>query len=319
MDHDQRFKCLFEEFLPDFFTQFYPDWSGRFRFDNATWLKQELFPDPPQGERRLVDLVVRLEFTEAARREFPPDGEIDPDQPTLALVHIEVESEDSTTALRRRMYQYYHDLERKYQLPVLPLAVLLNVGFEGLGDLEYETNICDFRPLRFVCKYVGLPGLDGARFFASGNPFGMAMSTLMRLPDDRRAQMTIEAMNQIAQSSENEWRRFLLCECVEAYSPMTQEQREQFDQLLIAEKYKEIRNVQKTTYEKGKNEGRDEGIEQGIEIGKRDTLCRLIEIKFGPLSETVLQQLEDSSAEELNRIEADFVSAKSLKELGLQD
>lgn len=59
MDHDQFFKHLMKLFLRQFFELFYPQWIGKLDLDHVEWLEQEVFSDPPKGERRVVDLLVK--------------------------------------------------------------------------------------------------------------------------------------------------------------------------------------------------------------------------------------------------------------------
>ena len=59
-DHDQRFKSLLKVFFAEFFQVFFPAWADRFDFSRVDWLEQEVFTDPPRGERRSLDLVARL-------------------------------------------------------------------------------------------------------------------------------------------------------------------------------------------------------------------------------------------------------------------
>jgi hypothetical protein len=47
---------------------------------------------------------------------------------------------------------------------------------------------------------------------------GVALSALMRVPPERRAEVDGEVLKRIALSGENDWRRFLLAECIEAYA-----------------------------------------------------------------------------------------------------
>jgi len=60
VDHDQRFKVLLKAFFAEFFRTFFPEWADRFDFSRVDWLEQEVFTDPPRGERRSLDLVARL-------------------------------------------------------------------------------------------------------------------------------------------------------------------------------------------------------------------------------------------------------------------
>jgi hypothetical protein len=93
-DHDQRMKGAVQAFLPEFVALAVPDWAGRFGFASTEWLQQEVFLNPPQGERRLLDLVARVALTQ-------PVGEA-----TEAILHVEIESGESLTELRRRMPRY---------------------------------------------------------------------------------------------------------------------------------------------------------------------------------------------------------------------
>lgn len=76
------------------------------------------------------------------------------------MVHIEIESPDRARPLRARMYQYYHLLRTKYQLPVLPIGVFLQVGLDGLGIDVYQEQFWELETVRFQYLYVGLPALD---------------------------------------------------------------------------------------------------------------------------------------------------------------
>jgi len=126
-DHDQRLKVLLKEFFEQFFRCFFPSWAERFDFRDLTWLDKEVFLAPPQGEKRQLDLVARLRI----RPEAPPPREGLTE--LLTLVHVEVESRESVQAFRPRMFEYYVQLRRDSQLPVLPIGLFLRVGLDGIG------------------------------------------------------------------------------------------------------------------------------------------------------------------------------------------
>ena len=115
-DHDQRFKTLLRECLPEFFDLFFPDWAARFDFTGTEFLEQEAFLDPPQGEKRSLDVVAKVPTREAV-----PDPAGREADHWLVVIHIEVESADRTTEIRPRMWQYYEFLRRQHRLPVLPV------------------------------------------------------------------------------------------------------------------------------------------------------------------------------------------------------
>lgn len=69
--HDPRFKRLLQEFFPEFFRLFFPEWAARFDFESLEFLDKEIVTDALQGESRFVDVVARLATLEPVPG---PDG-----------------------------------------------------------------------------------------------------------------------------------------------------------------------------------------------------------------------------------------------------
>ncbi len=181
-DHDQRMKVAVREFLPEFQALLLPSWTGRFDLSAPDWQQQEVFLDPPQGERRYLDLVALVKLLQ-------PVGDAN-----RTLLHIEIESGDSLAELRTRMPRYRSALTSRHNLPVLSLALYLAVGLEGRGwdeaRVEYwEENL-------EVCRwaYLGLPALDALAYVEGDNLLGVALSVLMRCPDERKAWLKARAL-----------------------------------------------------------------------------------------------------------------------------
>jgi len=279
----------------------FPAWAERFDFTDLTWLDKEVFLAPPQGEKRQLDLVARLRI----RPGQPPPQPGNPD--LLALVHIEVESRESAQAFRPRMFEYYVQLRRDSQLPVLPIGLFLRVGLEGVGWDAYEEHFWEHRLLRFEYAYVGLPALVAEQYVSGAHLLGVALSSLMRVPAERRAELHAEALKRIAQSRENDWRRFLLAECVEAYGNLDEGQRQQFQALLTTEPYQEVRPLMLTTGDRAR-------IAELREVG-----CLLLETKFGPLSSEIRERVESLSLEQLRQLLVDLIRAQTLSDLHLED
>jgi Domain of unknown function (DUF4351) len=302
-DHDQRLKVLLKEFFEAFIRCFFSKWADRFDFTDIDWLDKELFLSPPQGEKRQLDLVAKLKLRPGA----PP---IRPGMTDLvALVHVEVESRESTVVFQPRMFDYYVQLRRDYRLPVLPIALFLRVGKKGIGWDAYQEHFWEEEVIRFRYAFIGLPGVPGLPYATGENLLGVALSALMELPDERRAELYAEGLKRIADSGENDYRQFLLVECMEAYSDLDEGQKARVQALLHTEAYHEVEPLMKTTYERG--------IEQGMVQGERRLTLRLLDAKFGPLSPQVKQQVEALSEEALAQLQIDLLEAKSLAELGL--
>jgi uncharacterized protein DUF4351 len=300
-DHDQRLKVLLKEFFKQLFHCFFPVWAERFDFTTIDWLDKEVFLAPPQGEKRQLDLVARLRLCPGVPPPRPGVTDL------LALVHVEVESRLSAVALRPRMFEYYVQPERDTGLAVLPIGLFLRVGLDGVGWDAYEEYFWEHRILRFEYAYVGLPALDAEHYVTGENLLGVALSTLMRVSPERRAELFAEGLKRIARSGENDWRRFLLSECLEAYADLDEEQKERLQALLTTEQYLEVKPIMLTTYERG------------ILAGELQVALRQLELKFGPLSPAVRQRVEELSPEELRQLTLDFVNAQTLKELRLED
>jgi flagellar biosynthesis/type III secretory pathway protein FliH len=157
----------------------------------------------------------------------------------------------------------------------------------------------------------------------------------MRRPADRRAELYAEGLKRIASSGENDYRRFLLVECLEAYAELDDGQNERLQALLQTDPYQEVESLMKTTYERGIEQGIErgiergieqgiergieQGIERGIEQGERRLTLRLMQAKFGPLSPKVKQQVEALSPEALTQLQLDLLNAQAIGELGLGD
>ncbi len=129
----------------------------------------------------------------------------------------------------------------------------------------------------------------------------------MRVPAERRAELHAEALQRIARSGDNDWRRFLLAECLEAYSQLDEAQKQALQALLNSEAFKEAKPLMMTTFERGHIEG------------ERKMALLLLEEKFGPLPPTVKERVAALSPEQLHQLMRDFVKAQTLKELNLED
>ncbi len=325
MGHDERFKLLLREFLREFVELFFSDLVGLLDFTAAVWLQQELITDPPEGEKRTLDLLVNVPLLLGA----------DDATPQTVLIHIEVESDDTVQPFRRRMYAYYHHLTHVLNLNVLPVAIYLRVGLQGRGRDVYQIEVLGRTPLHFEYDYVGLPALPGADYVARGNLLGQALSALMNWPRQQRARAAVEALERIVGSAESPRRKMLLCDTVNAYAPLDDDQRVELASLLREPQRKEVAMTVKTWFEEGVEAGIEKGMEKGIEkgiekgmekgmekgllTGRREILIVQLEDEFGELSATARQRIESWSAERLKKLGLELLHAESLAELGLED
>jgi hypothetical protein len=231
-DHDQRFKTLIKEFFAEFLLLFFSVWAERLDCAKVEWIDKEVFPDPPEGSRNVLDLVGKL----PSLREIP--GQHPGEKPSwLALMHIEIESPDKATPTRWRMHTRYTFLRETYGLPVLPIVLFLQVGLEGIGIDVYTESFWELDTLKFKFLYVGLPALDAVEYLEKDNWLGWALASLMKIPKEKVAWLGAEALRKIKEAPLSEQKKFLLAECVDAYLPLDEAQKREFDALVATEKY----------------------------------------------------------------------------------
>lgn len=94
---------------------------------------------------------------------------------------------------------------------------------------------------------------------------------------------------------------------VEASSEVNEVQKEAFRALLATEPYQEGQPLMIAPYDRGRNEE------------WRESVLRLLEMRFGPLAPEVKERVEALSLEQLRQRLPDFCKARSLKELNLED
>ena len=135
----------------------------------------------------------------------------------------------------------------------------------------------------------------------------MALSALMKIPRDRVAWLGAEALRRLVGAPLSDQKRFLLGECVQAYLSMDEQQQQEYQDLMKTETYKEALHMNQTVYEKG------------VEDERRRTVVKLLENKFGTISSTTIQHLEQLSMEQLWEIVEKIHSAQSLTDLGLPE
>lgn len=310
-DHDQRFKQLLREFFPDLLRLFFRPWDERFDFTAVEWVEQELLPDPPEGERHVLDLVARLPATVPLGADDPDDP--DAPRPWLALVHVEIEQPDRTTRLTPRLPGYYRHLRERHGLPVLPLVLYLNVGLDGLGVDEVTEVIVDFPVNTFRYLYAGLPALDAEEYVRGDNWLGVALAALMRMPAERAVELGVEALRRISDAPVTEQQRYLLGECVEAYLPVDEEASRRFRSIIESNATGRVYAVNKTTYDRG----REAGLEAGIRAGRLELLEAQLDAQFGPPTAETLAKLRAVSDDQLKQLAVALPKAKTLADLGL--
>jgi predicted transposase YdaD len=310
--HDQLFKELLGRFLPDFLTLVAPEPAGRLDLTRRTLLDKESFTDQPNGQRRELDLLAEVPFADGSGR--------------AALIHVEIEAR-FRLEMGSRMAGYHMQLRLRHGRPVIPVVLYLRGGKPGVrletvleAELGLETS-------RFLYHSFGLARSRAEDYLEKDQPLAWALAALMRCETKSRAEHKLACLQRIAGAHLDELGRFLLVNCVETYLQLRGRDAEEMEALQARGNAEEVRTMRMTWADqlemKGREKGREQGLllgrEQGREQGIRQTLLRLLGVRFGPLSEETRQRLDAIRSEErLNEIADQVLIARSLEEMGLR-
>ena len=294
MGHDQLFKTLLETFLREFLELFFPEVAARLDFTSQRPLDKEFFTDLPEGRRREADVVAELRTR---------DGE-----PELVLVHVEVQAR-SERDVGRRMYEYYSMLRLRYDVPVFPVVLFLRGG-PPKEAAEYREELFGHEIVRFQYASIGLARLV-AREYVETSPLGAALSALMRRGRSGAALLRANMLKRVIESELDEARQFLLVTVIETYFPLRGDELEQFRQVVARKEYQKVQDTELTWA--------DKLMLKGLIQGKRETLKRLLAVKFGPLPSDVDARIDAvESGQELDQYLDRVLTAESLENVGIQ-
>ena len=305
MGHDQFFKEFFRTFFRDFLELFYPDISAALDFGTLRFAEKEVFTDFPEGRMRTADVVAELQTSDGIDK--------------LVLVHIEVEFEWGSD-FGERMYEYYTLLRQRYRKPIIPIAVFIHGGGDGVEEETYNEASLGWRRVQFWYESVSLAHLDAEEYVGKGNPVAAALAALM---NRRKASepLTLRALmlNAVYGSGLDDVGKFQLRSIIEAYFELDAKQAERFERDFSKE-FGEVKEMEVMWGERMKAKWVKEGRQEGLIEGKRETLLRQLAKKFGSLSEDVMAQIRAlESADELDVRLDRVLTATSLEEMELEN
>lgn len=307
MPHDQLFKELLQTFFREFMELFYADVAARLDFSRVTFIDKELFTDLPDGSQREADLVAQV---------YTLDGE-----PEIILAHIEVEARRKNS-MPLRMFEYYMMLRLRHRIPTFPIVVYLSPGAGGLTAETHEDRVFDHLVNLFTYQAVGLPDLQADDYHGDTNLLGAALSALMRPSRLGKVAQKYASLRAMAHSRMDEARIALLTNVVEVYLKLEPAEQQAFEEMVATPEGEEVARMISVYEQRGMQKGIEQGIEQGVEQGilrgKKTTVLRQMEVKFGELPERVRVQVEAiSDPEELDRLADLIVTADSLNQMRL--
>ena len=310
IDHDQIFKQLIEAFFQDFMELFCPGEAKLIDFSRVEFMREEYFTDVGLGNRRRLDLVVKVGLRSGGEK--------------YVLVHVEFESSRKERDFPRRMYQYHCQLFLRHDLDIIPIAVFSDEARwrEPVPD-HFEMTVAGETIVRFHYRLIKLKHLDYREFLGSPNPLAYALMAKMDYTRRERVRLKIDFLRLILKSDVDSARKSLLIDFVETYVSLDPQERIEFEQIVSSDhRYEEVKKMvtvyEQKGIEKGIEQGIEQGIEKGIEKGKKQMLLLVLNKKFGPLSDMQQQTfLRIDSTQELDHLLLKIMDANSFEELNL--
>jgi Domain of unknown function (DUF4351) len=300
IDHDQLFKQLIGTFFLEFLDLFVPELAEKIERDNLEFLPQEYFTDIIEGDRRAMDLVVRVNLRR--RPNEPEVGKV------WAIIDCEHQS-NSEANFQRRMFFYFAQLHRKYLEPVYPIAIFSFDEPKRQEPDKYRVRLPGLDILEFNFLRIQLNQLNWRDFLKQKNPVAAALMSKMKIESKDRAKVKVECLRSIATLKLDPARVSILSGFVDSYLNLNNLEEVEFE--------REVASIKKET-EKERvmqivTSWMEQGIEQGIEQGEQKatlkSVLRVLTRRVGELDAGVnerLQQLSVSKLEELHDAALDF-------------
>lgn len=310
VDHDQIAKTLIELFFREFMELFCPMEAERIDFGQVEFLKQEYFSNPLRGEKRLLDLVVKVGLKAGGNR--------------FVLIHVEFESTRKDTDFPKRMFEYLCHLFVRHNTVVIPIAVFTDDAQwrKPVPDV-FELSLGDRTYVRFNYHLVKLKHLNYRDFLDSKNPLALTLMAKMNYSRRQRVRLKAEFLRLILATKVDDARQSVLLDFVDTYMPLEPVEQQQFDEVVLEEP--QNRGVQRmvaswarAAMEKGKMEGKKEGKKEGELAARQKTLSRLLERKFGSLDAAARKAIAGiESTRKLDNLLLKVLDAESLADLGI--
>ncbi len=289
--HDRLFKEFLHRFLPEFLILFFPEQAARLDFATLTFPEKEFIVNLPEQALRISDVVADVET-------LTGEGKV-------IVVHVEVEARDKKT-LPHRMFEYYSMLRILRQLPVLPLALVLVPGTDGLGWHTYTESLFGEELISFRYGRVGLRDLPSAEYVHRGDPIAATLAALMESTQGERAVVKLTGLRTVIGSEMSQGDKMFLINLMQIYLP---KEEIAMDGVSVDVR-QDLADIELSWGERFEQRGKIEG--------KRELLLRQLAIKFGELPSDFVARLNEIETHEiLDRLSEQLLASDTLAEMTL--
>ena len=327
IDHDGLFKKLIQNFFLEFIELFFPDISDVLDKDSITFLPQEILTDVRKGEKKIIDVLVQAKYK---------------NETTLFIIHIEHQSYIQKD-FSERMFLYFADLFKIYGIPIIPIVIFSHDAPLTIQPASFNISARGKSVMQFDYEVVQLNQLDWQDFVNKQNPVASALMSKMHMDVAERPMVKLISLQVLASLGLNPAQVEQISVFIDTYLKLNTEEEEAFNGQIanIEPKQKEqVMEIVTSWMEKGLEQGKELGLqlgkelgkEEGIEIGREEGMqlgkelgkqeeaasfvLRLLQRRFGDLSQSqkeLIQGLSAKRLEELGEALLDFNSITDLK------
>jgi hypothetical protein len=295
IDHDQLFKKLLSNFFPEFIELFFPDISADWERDSIEFLPQEVFTDVTQGEKKIIDLLVRVKFK---------------NQDTLFIIHTEHQSAPQAN-FNERMFVYFARLHEKYAIPIYPIVLYSHDAPQTLQPNSYTIEFSGWKILEFNYRVIQLNQLNWQDFANQPNPVASALMSKMRMDTQQRPQVKLVSLQLLTTLGLNPAQIQLISGFIDTYLQLNPEEQREFAEQLATIEPKQEKPVMEIV-----TSWMREGIEQGKQQEALLLIMRQLTRRFGLLTPQLhsrITSLSVTQLEDLGEALLDFTAIGDLE------
>ncbi len=313
IDHDRLFKDLLTLFFFDFLALFFPRLAALIDPDSIEFLPQEVYTGLAEGDKFVVDVLVKARWKNAARGA------------AFFLIHVENQSTAPRSFLER-FFRYHLALLNKHRVPVYPIVLYTHDRPRHRLPNVYRTSFPDGEVLRFTCRSVQLNRLPWRRFVQSNNPVASALMAKMKIAPKDRARVKFECLRLMLTLKPDPKRLRLIQVFLDTYLRLTPKEEVVLMRTLELKGLKP-HEIEKTidyasSWDRGVAHGRQEGRQEGLQDGAREelraTLLAMLSVRFGDLPASVRSRVNRlNSIDELRALTQRAFTAGTLHDTGL--
>jgi len=288
MPHDQTFKNLILD---------YPRQALAFLAPSeATDLEQTSIRSLRE-EQRIARLSDRFFEMDVPLEVSWPDGRRE-----VVLFVVEEETETRRFSIHKLAVYCLQLSEELETHRVVPVVIFLRRG-QFPTSLILGTEFTNYLEFRFLYRY--LPELEAADYLTSDNLVARLNMLNMRYAAADKLRVYHAAQEGLVMLEPDPEMRLKWADFIEIYCPLSEEEQRRYnDEILSNSSNREVIVGYTSTI-------REEGRQQSSAANLR----RLMEKRFGPLSESVLRRLESASADQLDDWILRVLDAASVEEV----